>query len=71
MKGRKGNQKAAVAIAHKILTISYYIIKDKVPYNELGTDFLEKRRTTSKEELMIRRLKNLGYTINKEESVTA
>ena len=67
--GRKGKKKAAVAIAHKILIIAYYVLKNRQPYNELGADFLEKRRAFSTEELMIRRLKNLGYTVNKSPAI--
>jgi transposase len=63
MVGRKGKKKASVAIAHKILVIAYHILKTGTPYNELGADFLEKRRTISTEELMVRRLTKLGYTI--------
>ena len=63
MVGRKGKKKAATAIAHKILVIAYHILETGEPYNELGSDFLEKRRSISTEELMIRRLTKLGYNI--------
>lgn len=65
MVGRKGKKKAATAIAHKILVIAYHVLKTGEPYNELGADFLEKRKTISNEDLMIRRLSNLGYNIVK------
>jgi len=63
MVGRKGKKKATIALAHKILVISYHILSTGSPYNELGADFLEKRRAVSTEELMIRRLTKLGYSI--------
>jgi len=63
MVGRKGKKKAATAIAHKILVIAYHIRSTRETYNELGADFLEKRRSISSEELMIRRLTKLGYNI--------
>ena len=63
MVGRKGKKKAATAIAHKILVIAYHILESGKPYNELGADFLEKRRSISTEELMVRRLTKLGYNI--------
>lgn len=63
MVGRKGKKKAPTAIAHKILVIAYHILETAEPYNELGGDFLEKRRSISTEELMVRRLTNLGYNI--------
>ena len=43
--------------------IAYHILETGEPYNELGADFLEKRRSISTEELMIRRLTKLGYNI--------
>src|SRR5262252_1263546 len=33
---RKGKQRAAVMVAHRILEAAYFIIRDKVPYRELG-----------------------------------
>ena len=33
------------------------------PYRELGKDYLEQRRPVSREELAIKYLKKLGYTV--------
>ncbi len=63
MVGRKGKKKAATAIAHKLLVIAYHILESGKPYNELGADYLEKRRSISTEELMVRRLTKLVYNI--------
>lgn len=43
---RRGKKKATMAIAHDILTASYHIIRDKVPYKEpfLREDILMQRR---------------------------
>ncbi len=72
MIGRKGKKKAAVAIAHKILIIAYHVLKSKQPFYDLGTDFLEKRKKVSTEELMVRRLQKLGYSvINNNNTTTA
>ncbi len=38
--GRRGKKRAVIAIGHKILIASYYIIKNKVAFNELGEDYL-------------------------------
>lgn len=38
--GRMGKKKAIIAVGHKILIASYFIIKDKVAYNELGEEYL-------------------------------
>jgi hypothetical protein len=39
-----GKKKAIVAVGHKILIASYFIIKDKVAYNELGEEYLSNFR---------------------------
>jgi transposase len=69
--GRKGNKRAVVVVAHKILVIAYHVLKSGTPYNELGTDFLEKRKSISTEELMIRRLEKQGYLVTRSESHSA
>lgn len=61
--GKGGKKKAAVAIAHKILIIAYYILLTGEPYRELGKDYLEQRRPVSREQLAINYLKKLGYTV--------
>jgi len=35
-----GKKKAIIAVGHKILIAAYFIIKDKVAYNELGEEYL-------------------------------
>ena len=38
--GRRGSKKAIIAVGHKILIAAYFIIKDKVAFNELGENHL-------------------------------
>jgi transposase len=42
--GRRGKKKTIIALGHKILIASYFIIKDKVAYKELGEDHLNNFR---------------------------
>ena len=42
--GRRGKKKAVIAVGHKMLIASYFIIKDKVAYKELGEDHLNNIR---------------------------
>ena len=55
-------------MVHKIFVIAYHMLKTGNPYNELGADYLEKRKPISTEELMIRRLQKQGYTVTKASS---
>jgi hypothetical protein len=43
--GRRGPKRAAVAVAHSILVISYHLLDQHVVYTELGADFLIRRHT--------------------------
>ena len=67
MVGRRGKKKALLAIGHKILCASYYIIKDKVPYQELGANYLLERKKKNKIDYLKRQLKELGYNVEKIE----
>jgi transposase len=49
---RRGMSRAQVAVAHSILTTSYYMLQRDQPYQDLGTDWLAKRN----EEAHTRRL---------------
>lgn len=42
--GRRGSKKAVIAVGHKILIAAYFIIRNKVAFNELGEDYLTKFR---------------------------
>ena len=42
--GRRGKKKAIIAVGHKILIASYFIIKHKVAFNELGENYLSNFR---------------------------
>ena len=38
--GRRGKKKTIIALGHKILIATYFILKDKVQFKELGEDYL-------------------------------
>jgi len=42
--GRRGKRRAVIALGHKILIASYFIIRDKVEFKELGEDHLNNFR---------------------------
>ena len=42
--GRRGKRRAIIALGHKILIASYFIIRDKVEFKELGEDHLNNFR---------------------------
>jgi transposase len=60
---RRGKKRALIAVGHKILIASYYILKDKVEYKELGADYLESRRKRRAVDRYVKKLKEMGYEI--------
>jgi transposase len=66
LKARRGYQRAAVAIAHKILKAAYVILSSGAEFHELGTSYLDAvdaRRVTTN---LVRRLERLGYAVTLE-----
>ena len=62
--GRRGKKRALIAVGHKILIASYFILRDKTPYKELGGEFLTNRKKDKKVIQLIKQLKDLGVEIN-------
>jgi transposase len=60
---RRGRNKAAVAVAHSILTAIYHVLSTGKPYAELGVDYFDKLDSTRIERTHVRRLEQLGYTV--------
>jgi transposase len=71
VKRRRGHKKAIVAVAHSILIASYHILKDDVPYKDLGGDYFARRadpdRTTKR---LVAQLERLGHTVTLQTSTT-
>src|SRR5439155_27294396 len=60
---RRGVKKAHVAVAASILTAAYHILRDDVPFNDLGDDYFDRRNKTRTTNRLLKRLHNLGYTV--------
>lgn len=60
---RRGANRAAVAVAHSILTIVYHILQRKQPYIELGPTYYEERRRQSVVKQSIKKLESIGYKV--------
>lgn len=63
---RRGKNRAAVAVAHSILTIVYYIVKRKQPYIELGPTYYEERKRETVIKQSIKKLESLGHKVTVE-----
>ncbi len=63
LKARRGPQKAIVAVAASMLQALYYILRDGVPYRDLGPnhfDIVDRERSKNR---LLHRLQALGYTV--------
>ncbi len=64
LRGRRGSKKAAVAVGHSILVIAYHILEREVPYEELGEDHLDQRRSNEAyTKRLVRQLERLGHQV--------
>jgi transposase len=64
LRGRRGEPKAIGAIRHDLLVAYYHIVRDQVPYRELGPDWQRKRYSAEhRARRLQRQLQALGYTV--------
>ncbi|MCU0665249.1 MAG: IS110 family transposase [Myxococcota bacterium] len=63
LKARRGHNRAAMAIAHKILVAAYHMLKDGKPYNDLGDAYLDERDKNRVVAGLVSRLRALGVEV--------
>ena len=63
---RRGKNRAKMAVAHSLLIAIYYIIRDHVPFHDLGEDYYNRFNTESKIKMYIKKLEDLGVSVNVE-----
>lgn len=61
---RRGRNRAALAVAHSVLVIAYYVLRDKKPFVDLGPDYFDKLDATRIQRHHVRRLEQLGYKVD-------
>ena len=63
LRARRGQLRAAMAIAHKILIAAYHMLAGGVPYRELGEAFLDQQARQRTLRHLLHRLNHLGYDV--------
>jgi transposase len=72
VKRRRGHKKAIVAVAHSILVAAYYILRDELPYDELGGDYFVRREDQERlTRRLVRQLEKLGQVVTLEPALGA
>jgi transposase len=60
---RIGKKKAAVAVGHSILVISWHLLTQDCDYADLGGDFFTRRNVARQRDRLIAQLQGLGYRV--------
>jgi transposase len=63
---RRGKKKAIVAVAHSLLVVVYHVLKNQVPYRELGDNHFDRLNLTHIKHHHVRRLESLGFKVTLE-----
>lgn len=63
LKARRGSKKAIVAVAASMLTAVYFMLRDRVPYRDLGAGYFDRRDQTKIANRLRRRLEALGFSV--------
>jgi transposase len=61
---RGGRKKAGLAVAHRILTISWHIIGEDKTYQEIGANYYERQHPDRSARRLVRRLQQLGFDVD-------
>jgi transposase len=60
---RRGKPRAMLAVAHSLLVSIYHMLRDQVPYQDLGPDHFDRLQAQRLERHDIRRLEALGFEV--------
>jgi transposase len=63
LRARRGPKKAILAVAASILTAAYYLLRDRVPYRDLGPLYFARLDQDRTAQRLVRRIKELGYEV--------
>ena len=63
---RRGTKRATIAVAHNILVIAYYILRDGTCYRDLGPDYFDRLNPEGLRRRLTKRLEGLGFKVTLE-----
>ena len=61
---RRGNKKAALAVAHSILVIVYHVLLRHKPYQDIGPNYFDERDKQAVQRRLVKRLEKLGFKVD-------
>jgi len=60
---RRGVKRATIALAHNLLVIAYYILRDQTCYQDLGPDYFDRLNPEGLRRRLTKRLEGLGFKV--------
>lgn len=63
---RRGKKRATIAVAHNLLVIAYYILRDNACYQDLGPDYFDRLNPEGLRRRLTKRLEGLGFKVTLE-----
>lgn len=71
LRGRRGEKRAALAVAHSLLGIVYHLLKRGTVYQDLGGDYFDRLAPERLARQLVKRLERLGHKVTLEPMVPA
>jgi transposase len=62
--GRRGDQRAIIAVAHSLIIIIYNMLKKGTPYHDLGSLYFDTRNKEHMLSRFVKRIEALGYKVD-------
>lgn len=62
----RGKKRAIVAVAHTLLRVAYYVLRDGVEYRDLGADHYDRLAPEKMTRYLVHRLERLGHKVTIE-----
>lgn len=63
---RRGVKRATIAVAHNLLVIAYYLLRDNACYQDLGPDYFDRLNPEGLRRRLTKRLEGLGFKVTLE-----
>lgn len=63
LSSRRGRKRAAIATARSVLVIAYHMLKNGTEYQDLGSDYFDKRDEQRTQKRLIKRLESMGLEV--------
>jgi transposase len=62
----RGHRKAVIAVAHAILRTAYFLLSDRIPYQDPGADYFDRRHAARVTQRAVHTLERQGYHVSLE-----